>query len=156
MTTIDDDVDVVDNPNLISLPMLRNWGDDSWRKLAACRGYERINDFFPERTTGSDTPLSVARARMMCLNCPVRFECLKFAVENCIKHGTYGNRPPDERRGMTLDNITFRDTLVPLHKAAYLIRKATGNNPIPELSRITGESEEWVRLALIHAPDYLV
>jgi len=146
---------LIDN-NMLVLPMLKNWGDDAWRKDAACRGYARINDFFPERRLGQDTPLSVARARSMCLRCPVRFECLKFAVENHISHGTYGNVPPDERRGMTLDNITFRDTMVPLHKAAYLIRKATGEDPIPELSLILGESEEWVRLALLHAPDYLV
>ena len=147
---------VLDDNNLVSLPQLRNWGNDEWRAAAACRGYEQINDFFPAREVGTDPSLALSRARRMCLHCPVRFDCLKFAVENYIKHGTYGNRPPDERRGMTLDNITFRDTLVPLHKAAYLIRRATGDSPVAELAEITGESEEWVRLALVHAPDYLV
>lgn len=56
----------------------------------------------------------LSQARLLCAKCPVRDECLKFAIENCIGHGMYGGQPPRERRGMTLDNY---DSRIPMRHA---------------------------------------
>ncbi len=45
-----------------------------WMTKAACKG-EPVQTFFPERGRG------VARARELCATCPVRTECLSYALE---------------------------------------------------------------------------
>ena len=111
----------------VHLPSITNWGDDSWREKAACRG-EEVSMFFPEKDdlTGL-TPLqkrmrqnkkdqsdpnlpgnTLSRARILCVKCPVRRECLKFAVENNLTYGLYGGQPSRDRRFMTVENMDDR------------------------------------------------
>jgi len=63
-----------------------------WRESAACRG-------IPSATT---TMFSFGRtaievAKMMCSECPVRLECLEYAVTNKENHGVWGGASEDER-----------------------------------------------------------
>lgn len=111
----------------IHLPMLRNWGEGTWRTQAACRGQDTSLFFTEKEDLSGLTPLQkqrrqakkdftdpnlpgnmISRARLLCVKCPVRKECLKFAIENGIVHGMYGGQPPRERRGMTINNLDER------------------------------------------------
>jgi len=59
--------------------------------LAACRGLDP-HLFFPDRGA------SVAEAKAVCASCPVRAECLEFALINVEKFGIFGGTSERERR----------------------------------------------------------
>ncbi|MCC7078652.1 MAG: WhiB family transcriptional regulator [Acidimicrobiia bacterium] len=62
-----------------------------WRRLARCR--DRDPDvFFPGRG------MSTAPAKAICASCPVRAECLEYALENREKYGIWGGKSERERR----------------------------------------------------------
>jgi len=48
--------------------------------------------FFPEKGG------SVAAARRVCARCPVRTECLEYALGHNLQHGIWGGMPEGERR----------------------------------------------------------
>lgn len=79
-----DDVDrteVVDEPST----------DHDWMRDATCRG-RSPSEFFPSDGVG------VERARRMCAECPVRLECLEYALSRRIDHGVWGGCSERERR----------------------------------------------------------
>lgn len=85
-----------------------------WRDLAACKSADP-NLFFPER--GQD----VGPAKRICRDCPVREECLDFALSKRIKEGVWGGTSERQRRTMrparpTAQHGTYGGTL--LHKNA--------------------------------------
>lgn len=156
---------VIDHTHL-SLPQLAYWGDGAWREQAKCKG-QPVDDFFPDRVEDNDMALQVARAKMFCVQCPVRFDCLMFAVANNLLYGCYGGIGPTDRRNMTIDNITPQDAMIPLKSLAYHVRKLMINkdvpkhrrkspDPVPRMAELLGTTEEWVRDTLKNAPDYLV
>lgn len=61
--------------------------------LAACRGLPS-SLFFAEH---GDSP-SVSEARAVCATCPIRVECLDYAVSNGERWGVWGGLTPQERR----------------------------------------------------------
>lgn len=63
----------------------------SWRDHAACRGVDP-DLFFPGR--GEAT----APAKAVCATCPVRAECLNYAMANGEKFGIWGGLSERERR----------------------------------------------------------
>jgi WhiB family redox-sensing transcriptional regulator len=65
-----------------------------WYKDAACKGHENQDDFFPER--GSSTVI----AKRICNGCPVREECLEYAVERKERFGIWGGKSERERRAI--------------------------------------------------------
>ena len=81
MTTLDDE--------LAPPPTL----DTGWMAAAACNGLD-TRWFFPER--GED----VREARRICNGCPVRLQCLDYALELNIKHGIWGATSERKRRAM--------------------------------------------------------
>ena len=64
-----------------------------WREQAACRG-ARIEVFFPGRGE------TAGPARQVCAQCPVRQQCLEFAVSNRIVYGIWGGLTGPERRAL--------------------------------------------------------
>ena len=64
-----------------------------WRERAACRG-ARIEVFFPGRGE------TAGPARQVCAQCPVRQQCLEFAVSNRIVDGIWGGLTGPERRAL--------------------------------------------------------
>ena len=64
-----------------------------WRERAACRG-ARIEVFFPGRGE------TAGPARQVCASCPVRQQCLEFAVSNRIVDGIWGGLTGPERRAL--------------------------------------------------------
>jgi len=64
---------------------------NDWRAEAACRGMDTAL-FFTERGEGHDD------TKALCRNCPVKAECLRFALDNGEKFGVWGGLSERERR----------------------------------------------------------
>jgi WhiB family redox-sensing transcriptional regulator len=70
----------------------------AWQADAACRGVGAAL-FFPER--GTDVRARVPEAKAICAGCPVRQECLEYAL--CLpfpqsRYGIWGGLTEKERR----------------------------------------------------------
>lgn len=71
------------------LDLLERWTPE-WMRKGACKGETEI--FFPSR---GDTPVP---AKVLCGVCPVREECLEFALDNREKFGVWGGMSERQRR----------------------------------------------------------
>lgn len=69
-----------------------------WVERAACRNSDP-ELFFPVSTTGPAAG-QVAEARAVCASCPVRAECLDWALNTGQADGIWGGTTPEERRTM--------------------------------------------------------
>lgn len=65
---------------------------DSWTRLALCAGHPERGAWFPEEGQ------SPARAKAICRACPVRGDCLDFALRTRQFEGVWGGTTPYERR----------------------------------------------------------
>jgi WhiB family transcriptional regulator, redox-sensing transcriptional regulator len=70
--------------------------DYSWRNNAICRDTDP-DLFFPVGTTGHAL-VQIDRAREVCDQCPVKTECLEFALETNQDSGIWGGTSEEERR----------------------------------------------------------
>ena len=73
----------------------------SWQHRAACRGEDSSYFFAPgyfERRSEKLAREAVAKA--ICARCPVRDECLAFALEVRDPHGVWGGLNEMERRAL--------------------------------------------------------
>ena len=66
-----------------------------WRSAAACRSADP-ELFFPISDSGKSLE-QMAEAKAVCAGCPVRRECLAFAVGTQQVHGIWGGTTADER-----------------------------------------------------------
>jgi WhiB family redox-sensing transcriptional regulator len=67
-----------------------------WIERASC--LEQDPDlFFPVGTTGPAIE-QTARAKAVCVGCPVRAECLAWALDTCQDAGVWGGLDEEERR----------------------------------------------------------
>ena len=71
----------------------KNMLDRSWQEFSNCLGVDP-DLFFPDR----EDVQGVARAKAVCATCPVREDCLAFAVELNQSEGVWGGHTPAERR----------------------------------------------------------
>ncbi len=76
--------------------MDRHNGD--WRNRAACLD-EDPDLFFPVGTTGPAVAQAEA-AKAICRRCPVREECLDFAMTTGQAFGVWGGLTEEERRAL--------------------------------------------------------
>ena len=68
---------------------------EPWMQHGACRGLSHADAdrlFFPARGD------STAEAKAICARCPVRNECLEYALEHHEKFGIWGGLSERERR----------------------------------------------------------
>lgn len=70
----------------------------NWRERAACRD-EDPDLFFPIGTTGPAL-VQTEDAKAVCHGCPVRAECLRWALENGQDTGVWGGLDENERRAL--------------------------------------------------------
>lgn len=63
-----------------------------WTDLAACRG-KNPAWWYPAPGRG----VSYQAARPICAACPVRPDCLQYALDAGEEHGLWGGLDPDER-----------------------------------------------------------
>lgn len=69
-----------------------------WRQRAACAGDWNGDPWFPGDK--SNDPHRYDYARAVCARCPVRSECLEFALETREQHGMFGGLTPDQRKAL--------------------------------------------------------
>jgi WhiB family redox-sensing transcriptional regulator len=65
--------------------------ETNWMVKGKCREMPPAT-FFPSDGVGVDA------ARQICQECPVRVQCLEYALENRIDHGVWGGASERERR----------------------------------------------------------
>lgn len=70
-----------------------SFDDEPWKQRAACLGVDPELFF---ATRGDIVP--IRRARMVCAVCPVRAECLEYALRNEEEFGMWGGLSEKERR----------------------------------------------------------
>lgn len=66
---------------------------DDWKKQANCRG-TTVNMFPTD-------PVGAAKAKQVCVGCPVRSQCLNYATTNQEHEGIWGGLTEFERQGHT-------------------------------------------------------
>jgi WhiB family transcriptional regulator, redox-sensing transcriptional regulator len=71
-----------------------NWG---WQDAAACRGEDLLLFFGPDGERQPEREIRERKAKEICAACPVRLECLNYAVSRPEKYGTWGGLNEDER-----------------------------------------------------------
>src|SRR5713226_8446014 len=71
-----------------------NWG---WQDAAACRGEDLLLFFGPDGERQPEREIRERKAKAICAACPVRLECLDYAVSRPEKYGTWGGLNEDER-----------------------------------------------------------
>lgn len=76
----------------LGVPKWRSTPRQTWEHQAACRG-SNPDLWFLDDNTGS-----YREARQVCAACPVRTECLAWALETNTEHGLWGGLNPIERR----------------------------------------------------------
>jgi WhiB family transcriptional regulator, redox-sensing transcriptional regulator len=76
----------------LGVPKLQTVPTRDWARDAACVGYDP-NLWFLEDKTGS-----YRDARIICAACPVRLDCLDWALETNTDYGLWGGLAPHERR----------------------------------------------------------
>ena len=74
------------------------WDVSTWREDAACRDSDP-DLFFPVGTTGGAVEETRA-AIALCLRCPVREQCLEFAMVTNQRDGVWGATSEEDRRRM--------------------------------------------------------
>jgi WhiB family transcriptional regulator, redox-sensing transcriptional regulator len=67
-----------------------------WWQAAACRTADP-DIFFPVSAHGPGE-VEIARAKAVCAKCPVRRQCLQFALATHQMHGVWGGTTEEERR----------------------------------------------------------
>jgi WhiB family redox-sensing transcriptional regulator len=76
--------------------------ENTWQLRASCRGPESTLFFpptSPERKEDRDA--RELRAKAICRECPVRLECLEYALSIREPHGIWGGLTESERRLLT-------------------------------------------------------
>jgi len=84
----------------VSELMAADWSF-GWQRLAACRGTEAAWFFAPnyfERRSEKDA--REAKAKAVCGRCPVRADCLEYALRIREPHGVWGGLNEMERRAI--------------------------------------------------------
>src|ERR1700689_3533768 len=71
-----------------------NWG---WQDAAACRGEDLLLFFGPDGERQPEREIRERKAKGVCAACPVRLQCLNYAVSRPEKYGTWGGLNEDER-----------------------------------------------------------
>ena len=80
----------------IERDMLRVFVGPEWKDDALCRTGDarHIDKFYPESGTHGGNHLIAPRK--LCLECPVRYECLEYGIDEPF--GVWGGHSPSQRR----------------------------------------------------------
>lgn len=78
-------------------PQTREPLDETWKDQAVCVGKPTAM-FFAERTGGPIRDSYYDEARALCDACPVRLECLTYAIHSGETWGMWGGLTPKQRR----------------------------------------------------------
>ena len=82
---------------LMRRPVVRA-ASDAWKDAGVCQTVDP-DTFFPEGR-GAQLEARTAEAKAVCMVCPVRPECLAWALETRQDFGVWGGLSEDERRSL--------------------------------------------------------
>lgn len=71
--------------------------DWKWQDGAACRGESIVLFFGPEGERQAEREIREAKAQQVCMGCPVRTDCLDYAVSRPERTGYWGGLDEDGR-----------------------------------------------------------
>ncbi|GAC1317619.1 MAG: WhiB family transcriptional regulator WhcE [Acidimicrobiales bacterium] len=83
---------------LLQASRAKTYNDGEWRLDAACAS-GGTEAFFPVGHTGAAIG-QTALAKRVCASCPVRLQCLEFAVTTNQEYGVWGGADEEERRNI--------------------------------------------------------
>ena len=69
----------------------------SWLDGAACRGMDVLLFFGPDGEARLEREIREAKAKAVCQLCPVRVQCLDYALRNSIRYGIWAGLNGEER-----------------------------------------------------------
>lgn len=72
--------------------------EEDWRYQAACAGVD--TDLFFPVGVGPEARAQTAQAKAMCARCPVRADCLEFALDTDQQFGVWGGLAEEEREAL--------------------------------------------------------
>jgi len=80
----------------LELDLVRAFLGPAWKADGACRtpNAEHLDTFYPEAGTHGGNHL--VAPRKLCLQCPVRYECLDYGIDEPF--GVWGGHSPSQRR----------------------------------------------------------
>ncbi|MFE1272143.1 WhiB family transcriptional regulator [Streptomyces sp. NPDC058758] len=93
----------------------------SWMSAGLCRAAD-ADDLFVEGAAQN-------RAKALCGGCPVRAECLAYALDGRIEHGVWGGMTERERRALLKRRPTVR-SWAGLFEAARLEHDAVARSSV--------------------------
>jgi WhiB family transcriptional regulator, redox-sensing transcriptional regulator len=71
-----------------------SWG---WQDDAACRGRDVVPFFAPDGERQPEREIRERKAKGVCASCPVRVQCLDYAISRPEKYGVWGGLNEEER-----------------------------------------------------------
>jgi WhiB family transcriptional regulator, redox-sensing transcriptional regulator len=71
-----------------------NW---SWQDDGACQGEDLSLFFGPDGERQPERDIRERKAKAVCTTCPVRIECLNYALARPEKYGTWGGLNEEQR-----------------------------------------------------------
>ncbi len=69
----------------------------SWQEEAACGGLDVQLFFGADEEQEPEREFREVQAKAVCESCPVRRECLDYALENSLRNGIWGGLSEQER-----------------------------------------------------------
>ena len=69
----------------------------SWQDRALCGGMDASLFFGPDGEPRPEREAREAKAKAVCASCPVRAQCLDYALWKPVKHGIWGGLNEEER-----------------------------------------------------------
>lgn len=85
------------NISRLPAPLMQNWG---WQQQGACRETGDTLFFAPMGERPSTRTRREAAAKEVCAGCPVRRQCLDWALTVREPYGVWGGTTPEERAGI--------------------------------------------------------
>lgn len=82
--------------------------DQDWKRQGACRGEDPELFFLPDGMRGPAKMRQVAEAKAVCVFCPVRAQCLRYALARG-EFGVWGGTDEDDRRKLRAETMQQRD-----------------------------------------------
>jgi WhiB family redox-sensing transcriptional regulator len=103
------------------------FGLQTWMRNADCRG-ANATAFFPSDGLG------VEAVQRVCAACPVRVECLEYALANRLDYGVWGGASERQRQRMLRErrtpSIAHTSDFTRVSPAAHMTRSPATNNTI--------------------------
>jgi WhiB family redox-sensing transcriptional regulator len=78
----------------VAMPPRPSW---AWQDAGGCRGKDIVLFFGPDGERQPEREVRERKAKAVCAACPVRAECLTYAVSRPEKYGTWGGLNEEER-----------------------------------------------------------